>query len=156
MWKLARSSGVVVVVALAAILLHAWVYTPYRQNEMVRIGMDDSSAAAHTLRRTLQLLERHQPWDPYLRGWGGLAEARVLRKLGRSDAAREKYLEALASRLPHEHWVELGLYEWELGLNREAEAHLRFAIGIHPGLLRDIHDGHLRRQLEAMFSPAAE
>jgi tetratricopeptide (TPR) repeat protein len=145
-----KSSAIVLVLLIGGTLLYGGVLRPHRQNQVLRMTLHSTSEAAHVVRRELALLESQGVWDPYLRGWGGLARARALRKLGRHDEAIAAYLEGLSHSLPHQYLVELGLYEWELGMQEEAEAHLRLAGQIHPSLLHEVQGWQLRHQVMEM------
>jgi tetratricopeptide (TPR) repeat protein len=145
-----KISATVLVLLIGGNLLYGGVFRPHRQNQVLQMTLHSPSESAHVLRRELALLESQGVWDPYLRGGGELPRARALRKLGRHDEAVAAYLEGLSHNLPHQYLVELGLYEWELGMQEEAEAHLRLAVQIHPSLLREIRDGRLRQQVREM------
>jgi tetratricopeptide (TPR) repeat protein len=145
-----NSSVFALVVLAGAMLLYGGVYKPYRQNQILKVILPSTSDSAHVLRRELALLESYDSRDPYLRGWSELARARTLRKLGRNDEARQAYLEGFSYNLPNQYLVELGLFEWELGMQEEAEAHLRLAVQIHPMLLQEIRGRQLRRQVMEM------
>jgi tetratricopeptide (TPR) repeat protein len=146
-----RFSALLLLLAVSATLLNGWVLEPYRQNQLLNVVLYSETQSPPALRRELALLERDHRWDPFLRGWRHLAEARTLRKLGRHTEAREKYLEALSHKFPHHYLVELALYEWELGLQEEAKAHLRLATEIHPRLIREIDDPNLRTEIYEMI-----
>lgn len=135
----------------SSVLLHRLVYKPHLQNQLLRGMLYSPLGSTPELRRDLMVLEREGPWDPYLRGWSDLAQAQRLRKLGRHAEARAKYLQALSHRFPHHYWLELGLYEWELGLNEEARSSLGRAAEIHERLIREIDDPTLRAEVYKMI-----
>ncbi|HUF09869.1 MAG TPA: hypothetical protein VMO47_11140 [Rhodothermales bacterium] len=112
-----------------------------------------SSERPATLRSRLSAVDELDPWDPYLRGRKDVARARMLRSLNRHEDALTAYREAVRGRLPLQFWVELGLYEWELGYTAEARDHLKTVLDLRYHLGQVAQDPALRALIHEIGRP---
>ncbi len=150
MQSVLRSSLSVALLGGCLILGWALVLEPYRQNQFVKFANAHQLSETFRQREALALLDLPALWDPYLEARGDLARARILRRLGRDQEALHMYRIAIEGRLPLDHWVELGLYELELGYSDDAMKRLRMAAAFRFDFRQSISDPAMRRQVRKM------